>query len=298
MAMHERSDHQPSNRTAAGSSVLSHSGYSGEFAFELNNISFKYPDGVLGVEMERLGIRRGCCTILLGANGSGKSTLLKILDGLLYPQEGDLRAFGESVTEKRLDEKDFQRRFRSSVGFVFQDADIQCFSPTVRDELAFAPLQRGMDEKDIDLLVREALSTLRIESIADRYPYRLSGGEKKRVAIASILTMDPEIYLLDEPTANLDPATEGILIDLLAGFAEKDKTVVVATQDLMLARHIGDRAVILGPDRRLAAEGEITDLLDRSELLARSGLAHYHRHPHRKASAHERHSHYTEDDSG
>ena len=298
MAMHERSDHQPSNRTAAGSSVLSHSGYSGEFAFELNNISFKYPDGVLGVEMERLGIRRGCCTILLGANGSGKSTLLKILDGLLYPQEGDLRAFGESVTEKRLDEKDFQRRFRSSVGFVFQDADIQCFSPTVRDELAFAPLQRGMDEKDIDLLVREALSTLRIESIADRYPYRLSGGEKIRVAIASILTMDPEIYLLDEPTANLDPATEGILIDLLAGFAEKDKTVVVATQDLMLARHIGDRAVILGPDRRLAAEGEITDLLDRSELLARSGLAHYHRHPHRKASAHERHSHYTEDDSG
>lgn len=298
MAMHERSDHQPSDRTAAESSVLSPSGYSGEFAFELNNIRFNYPDGVLGVEMERLGIRRGCCTILLGANGSGKSTLLKILDGLLYPQEGNLRAFGESVTEKRLDEKDFQRRFRSRVGFVFQDADIQCFSPTVRDELAFAPLQRGMNENDIDLLVREALSTLRIESIADRYPYRLSGGEKKRVAIASILTMDPEIYLLDEPTANLDPATEGILIDLLAGFAEKDKTVVVATQDLMLARHIGDRAVILGPDRRLAAEGEITDLLDRSELLARAGLAHYHRHPHRKASSHERHSHYTEDDSG
>ena len=86
MAMHERSDHQPSDRTAAESNVLSPSGYSGEFAFELNNIRFNYPNGILGVEMERLGIRRGCCTILLGANGSGKSTLLKILDGLLYPQ--------------------------------------------------------------------------------------------------------------------------------------------------------------------------------------------------------------------
>ncbi len=295
--MHERSDHQPPDRAAAESSTRSTGGFSGEFAFELNGLRFNYPDGVLGVEIEHLGIRRGCCTILLGANGSGKSTLLKILDGLLYPQEGELTAFGEHVTERRLDTKEFQRRFRSRVGFVFQDADIQCFSPTVRDELAFGPLQRGLAGKDIDLIVQEALSTLRIESIADRYPYRLSGGEKKRVAIASVLTMDPEVYLLDEPTANLDPATEGILIDLLAGFAERGKTVVAATQDLMLARHIGDRAVILGPDRQLAAEGEITGLLDRSELLARAGLAHYHRHPHRKASAHERHSHYTEDDS-
>ncbi len=264
----------------------------------MNDVRFTYPDGVLGVEIERLGIRRGCCTILLGANGSGKSTLLKILDGLLFPQEGTLEAFGESVTERRLDTKEFNRSFRTRIGFVFQDADIQCFSPTVRDELAFAPLQKGLSRSDVDLLVRKALSILRIESIADRYPYRLSGGEKKRVAIASVLTIDPEAYLLDEPTANLDPATEGILIDLLAGFAGDGKTVVIATQDLMLARHIGDRAVVLGPDRRLAAEGEITDLLDREELLSSAGLAHYHKHPHRKASAHERHSHYTEDDQG
>ena len=251
MAMHEKSDHQPSDRTAAESSVLSPGGYSGEFAFELNNIRFNYPDGVLGVEMERLGIRRGCCTILLGANGSGKSTLLKILDGLLYPQEGDLRAFGETVTEKRLDEKDFQRRFRSRVGFVFQDADIQCFSPTVRDELAFAPLQRGMDENDIDLLVREALSTLRIESIADRYPYRLSGGEKKRVAIASILTMDPEIYLLDEPTANLDSDTSHKIIELMRALNEKETTTFIfSTHDQRLLDQV-ERLVRLEDGRIL-----------------------------------------------
>lgn len=292
--MHERSD----LGRVDGACGISRGGHSGDLAFELTDVRFTYPDGVLGVEIERLGIRRGRCTILLGANGSGKSTLLKILDGLLFPQEGTLEAFGEPVTERRLDTKEFNRSFRSRVGFVFQDADIQCFSPTVRDELAFAPLQKGLSRSDVDLLVRKALSILRIESIADRYPYRLSGGEKKRVAIASVLTIDPEAYLLDEPTANLDPATEGILIDLLAGFAGDGKTVVVATQDLMLARHIGDRAVLLGPDRRLAAEGEITDLLDREELLSSAGLAHYHKHPHRKASAHERHSHYTEDDQG
>jgi cobalt/nickel transport system ATP-binding protein len=266
-------------------------------AFELSNVRFTYPDGVLGVEIESLTIQRGCCTILLGANGSGKSTLLKILDGLLYPQKGKMRAFGEPVTEQRLDTKEFQRSFRSRVGFVFQDADIQCFSPSVRDELAFGPIQKGLEKEEVDRLVQRALSALRIESIADRYPYRLSGGEKKRVAIASVLTIDPEAYLLDEPTANLDPATEGILIDLLAGFADDGKTVVIATQDLMLARHIGDRAVILGPDRALAAHGEITELLDHTELLERAGLAHYHKHPHRRAAAHQRHSHYTEEDS-
>jgi len=138
---------------------------------------------------------------------------------------------------------------------------------------------------------------LRIESLADRYPYRLSGGEKKRVAIASVLTIDPEVYLLDEPAANLDPSTEGILIDLLGTFLDEGKTLVIATQDLLLARHLGERAVVLGPDRRLAADDAIDLLLERADLLRRTGLAHSHRHPHRRASAGYRHSHYTEEES-
>jgi cobalt/nickel transport system ATP-binding protein len=268
-----------------------------EFVFELGGIHFTYPDGVLGVEIDSLGIRRGLCTILLGANGSGKSTLLKMLDGLLFPSAGEIRAFGEPLTERALDRRDYQRSFRSRVGFVFQDADIQCFSPTVRDELAFGPLQLGLEPGEVDRRVRTALETLRIESLAERYPYRLSGGEKKRVAIASILTVDPEVYLLDEPAANLDPATEGILIDLLGRFLDEGKTLVIATQDLLLARHLGERAVVLGPDRRLAADDEIEPLLERTDLLQRTGLAHSHRHPHRRASAGFRHSHYTEEES-
>lgn len=264
--------------------------------FELAGVRFSYPDGVLGVEIDSLRIRRGACTILLGANGSGKSTLLKMLDGLLFPSRGEIRAFGEPLTERGLARRDRQRSFRSRVGFVFQDADIQCFSPTVRDELAFGPLQLGLERQEVDRRVRNALETLRIESLADRYPYRLSGGEKKRVAIASVLTIDPDVYLLDEPTANLDPSTEGILIDLLGRFLDAGKTLVIATQDLLLARHIGDRAVLLGPDRRLAADDDIEPLLDSTDLLQRTGLAHSHRYPHRRASAGYRHSHYTEEE--
>jgi len=268
-----------------------------EHAFELEGVRFSYPDGVLGVEIESLRIRRGLCTILLGANGSGKSTLLKMLDGLLFPSTGEIKAFGEPLTERRLDRRDYQRSFRSRVGFVFQDADIQCFSPTVRDELAFGPLQLGLERREIERRVQRAFEMLRIESLADRYPYRLSGGEKKRVAIASVLTIDPEVYLLDEPAANLDPSTEGILIDLLGTFLDDGKTLVIATQDLLLARHLGERAVVLGPDRRLAADDDIDPLLGRADLLRKTGLAHSHRHPHRRASAGYRHSHYTEEES-
>ena len=150
---------------------------------------------------------------------------------------------------------------------------------------------------EVEERVRKALETLRIEQLAERYPYRLSGGEKKRVAIASVLTVDPEIYLLDEPAANLDPATEGILIDLLGRFLDEGKTLVIATQDLLLARHLGERAVVLGTDRRLAADEEIERLLERTDLLQRTGLAHSHRHPHKRAAAGFRHSHYTEEES-
>ena len=265
-------------------------------AFELEGVSYSYPDGVLGAEIDSLSIHEGLCTILLGANGSGKSTLLKMLDGLIFPSRGEIRAFGEPLTERALDRRDYQRYFRSRVGFVFQDADIQCFSPTVREELAFGPIQLGLPPAEVERRVGMALEMLRIEPLAERYPYRLSGGEKKCVAIASVLTVDPDVYLLDEPAANLDPSTEGILIDLLAGFLDAGKTLVIATQDLLLARHLGERAVVLGPDRRLEADDDIEPLLDDTGLLQRTGLAHSHRHPHRRASAGFRHSHYTEEE--
>ena len=266
-------------------------------AFELRDVSYAYPGNIPGITIDRLDIPRGRCTILLGPNGSGKSTLLKILDGLVHPQAGTADAFGGALSEKALGEAHFRKFFRSTVGFVFQDADVQCFSPTVREELAFGPRQMGLGEEEISRRVDAALAALGITALADRYPYNLSGGEKKRVALASILTLDLDAYLLDEPTASLDPATEGILIDILTGLAGHGKTLVVATQDLMLARHIGDTAVVLGREKRPLFIGPVERALEDTALLESAGLVHAHRHPHREAAAGSGHSHYTEDKS-
>ena len=267
----------------------------GASAFELRDISYTYAGDIRGIEIQRLDIPRGRCTMLLGPNGSGKSTLLAILDGLVYPQAGAVTAFGNALSAKALDNERFRRGFRSTVGLVFQDADIQCFSPTVREELAFGPRQQGLAEDEVSRRVEAALATLGIVPLAERYPYNLSGGEKRRVALASILTLDLEAYLLDEPTANLDPATEGILIDILSELAARGKTLVVATQDLMLARHIGDTAVILGREKRPLFIGPVAQALADTALLESAGLIHAHAHPHREAPATFRHSHYTED---
>ncbi|MFA4948094.1 MAG: cobalt ECF transporter T component CbiQ [Candidatus Krumholzibacteriia bacterium] len=266
-------------------------------AFELRDVRYDYPGNILGLSIESLDIPRGRCTILLGCNGSGKSTLLKVLDGLVYPQTGSAAAFGRTLSEKALDDGAFRRFFRSTVGLVFQDADIQCFSTTVREELAFGPRQMGFDEAEVSRRVDDALAALGIDALADRYPYNLSGGEKKRVALASILTLDLDAYLLDEPTANLDPAAEGVLIDILSACAARGKTLVVATQDLMLARHIGDTAIILGREKRPLFIGPVEQALADVPLLERAGLAHAHRHAHREAATGFRHSHYTEEKS-
>jgi len=265
-------------------------------AFEIRNATYTYPDGTFGARIDYLDIGAGLCTIMLGPNGSGKSTVLKMLDGLIFPQSGLVKAFGEELNEKRLNDRRFQRTFRCRVGFVFQDPDIQCFSPTVREELAFGPTQRGLEAQEIDRRVAEALEQLGIGELADRYPYRLSGGEKKRVAIASVITLAPDVYLIDEPTAGLDPSTEGVLIDILTGFKLEGRTLIVATQDLLLARHIGDRAVILGTDGLVAAEGPVESILKDRSMLEKAGLIHAHRTPHTGGAAGYKHSHYSEDE--
>jgi cobalt ECF transporter T component CbiQ len=267
----------------------------GDFVFELDDVRYSYPGGVAGLSIDRLSIPRGRCTVILGPNGSGKSTLLKVLDGLVYPQTGSARAFGTKLSERNLEDGAFREFFRGKVGLVFQDADVQCFSSTVREELAFGPRQMGMDESEVGRRVDSTLAALGISALADRYPYGLSGGEKKRVALASILTMDLDVYLLDEPTANLDPSTEGVLIDILSDLAGRGRTIVIATQDLLLARHIGDIVVVLGGEKRPFFVGPADEALDDTSLLERAGLVHAHKRPHRLATAGVRHTHYREE---
>jgi len=277
----------------AGEAKINHN--NDNHIFTLHDIKYNYPGGIKGVEIADLSIEKGKCTVLLGANGSGKSTLLKLLDALIFPQKGELLFMGRKLAEKLFEDKSFQYFFRRSVGFIFQDPDIHCFSPTVEEELAFGPAQLGLTDEEISKRIDRALQMLKIEELRKRYPYNLSGGEKKRVAIASILTVDPEVYLMDEPAEGLDPEVEGILIDLISELLQRGKTVVVATQDLTLARHIGDKAIILNENKSIAKYGSAEELLNDMEILKRTHLIHFHRVPHKKGRKELYHTHYREE---
>jgi cobalt/nickel transport system ATP-binding protein len=227
-----------------------------------------------------LDVRRGEMLALLGANGCGKSTLLKVLDGLAFPDEGTFHAFGQLVTEDNLEDEQFSAAFRSRVGFVFQNSDTQVFSPSVREEVAFGCLQLGLSVEETRDRVGDVLAMLGIEDLADRAPFQLSGGQKKKVAIASVLVMNPEVLLFDEPTAALDPRTQGWLTDLVAELNEAGKTIVYATHDLDVLRRIATRCLVFSEDHRVLHSGPPEQILDDTDLLLGANLIHAHAHTH------------------
>ncbi len=242
--------------------------------FACRDLRYSYLDRFPALDGITLDIPRGQRLALLGANGCGKSTLLKVLDGLVLPTSGTFRAFGQPVTEETLEDEQFSRAFRSRVGFVFQNSDAQVFSPTVREEVAFGCLQLGMSSEEAQVRVDEVLEMLGIRELAERTPFHLSGGQKKKVAIASVLVMNPEVLLFDEPTAALDPRTQQWLIDLLVELGTAGKTIVLATHDLDSLDLLADRAVVLGEDHRIVADDAPAQVLGDRELLLRVNLVH------------------------
>jgi len=244
-------------------------GAGGEVVFSCRGLEYAYLDRFPALAGVSLDVRRGEKVALLGANGCGKSTLLKVLDGLVFPTAGTFHAFGEPVTEDALEDEQFSQGFRSRVGFVFQNSDAQVFSPTVREEVAFGCLQLGLTRAETLARVDDVLAMLGIADLADRAPFQLSGGQKKRVAIASVLVMNPEVLLFDEPTAALDPRTQQWLAELIVELNEAGKTIVLATHDLDVLDVIADRAVVFGEDHTVLRDGTPADVLaDRALLLA------------------------------
>jgi cobalt/nickel transport system ATP-binding protein len=217
---------------------------------------------------------------VLGANGSGKSTLLKVLGGLVEPTSGTVEAFGARIDDDGLGDEAVAQRFRRRVGMVFQSADAQLFSPTVRDEVAFGPLHLGLPRDEIHARVDDTLRMLGLVELAERAPYNLSGGEKKKVALASVLSINPEVLLLDEPTNGLDPRTQEWLIELLGQLHLAGKTIVLATHQLDVLGRLADRALVLGEDHRPAADGPLAAVLADRELLLSVNLIHEHAHHH------------------
>jgi len=251
-----------------------------DFAFELQGVSFAYPGQGMSLSDVSFSARRGERLAILGANGTGKSTLLHLMDGLYFAHGGSIIALGEVLTPERVERPPFGPRFRKEVGFLFQNSDAQLFCPSVEEELAFGPLQMGWTKQEILRRISDTLELLGIQSLRERQPHNLSSGEKKKVALASLLVLSPSVLLLDEPTAGLDPRSQGNLLELLDDLHQRGMTLVTATHDLELLPHLADRVLMFGEDHRIAADGPTSKILEDTDLLLRVNLIHAHRHRH------------------
>jgi cobalt/nickel transport system ATP-binding protein len=240
------------------------------------DLRHSYLGRYLALDGVSVDVRRGEKLALLGANGCGKSTLLKVLDGLVFPDSGTYTAFGSAVTEDTLEDEQMSMGFRSRVGFVFQNSDAQVFSPNVREEVAFGCLQLGMTQAEALVRVEEILASLGIADLAERAPFQLSGGQKKKVAIATVLVMNPDVLLFDEPTAALDPRTQEWLTRLIEQLADSGKTIVLATHDLHALDRLADRCLVFSEDHRIVADGCPDEILAQRELLVEVNLIDEH----------------------
>jgi cobalt/nickel transport system ATP-binding protein len=226
-------------------------------SLEVSGLAYAYPDGHQALFGVDLRVERGERVALLGPNGAGKTTLVLHLNGILPAGSGRVRVAGLTVA------KDTMLEIRRRVGIVFQDPDDQLFMPTVRDDVAFGPANLGLSGEALDERVHEALSQVGMAEFADRPPHHLSFGQRRRVAVATVLAMGPEIIVLDEPSSNLDPASRRELAEVLLGL---DITLLMVTHDLPYALELCPRAVILSQGV-IVADGTTSDLLSDPGLL-------------------------------
>ncbi len=229
---------------------------------EAKDLHYVYPDGTRSLNGISFHIGHGESVALVGANGAGKSTLLMHLNGCLTATQGVMRIGDYPVTAKNL------KAVRRTVGMVFQDPDDQLFMPTVFDDVAFGPLNLGLPETEVEQKVIQALETVGAAHLRKRPPYKLSGGEKRSVAIAVVLSMSPDILVMDEPSSSLDPYSRRRLIELLKTF---DHTKIIATHDLDMALDLCERTIILHKGR-VMADGSTIEIFQNDTLLADSRL--------------------------
>jgi len=246
---------------------------------DLEDISYSY-SGIPALKNIHLHIVDGESVVFMGANGSGKSTLLKVINGILFPDSGVYRFNDETVTKKKLQEPKFSKSFHQKIGFVFQNSDTQLFCSDVYEEIAFGPRQMGMPEEDIDKRIKGCLDLLGISEFAHRTPYHLSGGEKRKVTIACVLAMNPDVLVLDEPMNGLDPRTQRWLVEFLINLNKAGKTLITSTHNLELVQEISQRAILFDENHTIAADLPTEQLLMNVELLKDTNLVdeYYHQH--------------------
>lgn len=262
-----------------------------ETIFELKNVHYSYLGKFPALAGIDLTVTAGEKISVIGANGTGKSTLLTLLDGLIFQDSGTISAFGRELNEDLLNDEEFSRFFRKKVGFVFQNPDVALFCPTVREDIIFGPLQLGVPHEEVYERLNTLAELFDIAHLLDRAPHQLSLGEKRKAALASVLSIDPEVILLDEPTAGLDPLTSRHIIDLILRANSRGKTIITATHDLHIVSEISDRIYVFDRTKKIVKNGTPEEILSDTELLNANNLMHIHKHKHKGILHTHPHSH-------
>ena len=253
---------------------------SNNLVFDLQNIEYAYRQDEWALQNISLKVSGGEKLVLLGPNGCGKSTLQKVLAGLIFPHKGSVQAFGCEISQGSMKDKVFAATFRQKVGFVFQNSDVQIFCASVLDEIMFGPLNMGMDYATARLRAVELLEFVGIAHLIERLPHHLSGGEKKKVAIAAVLAVNPEVLILDEPTNGLDPKTQAWMRDTLNLLNQQGKTIIIATHHLDLVPELASRVVVMGENHQILADDQPLSILENRPLLLAANLIGEHQHVH------------------
>jgi len=237
-----------------------------EVAVELKDVTYAYPDGLVALDGVSLRVMRGEKVAILGPNGAGKSTLLMHMAGILTSSRGEVKILDLPVNNKNI------REIRRNVGLTFQNPDDQLFCNTVFEDVAYGPLNLGLTEEEVNSRTEDALRQVGLEGYERRLPHHLSEGEKKKVAIASVLSMQPKVLLIDEPTANLDPKSREELIELIKNLGKRrNPTLIVATHDVDLVPQVVDKTFILNKGR-IVAEGPVREVFSKLNLMREAKL--------------------------
>ena len=213
---------------------------------ELKNITFTYEGEEKPVIKDfNLSVEEGTCLAIMGENGSGKTTLFRILNGLSFPQKGNYIFDGDEITEKYLKNNQKSKLFHKKIGYLFQNPDVMLFNGTVYDEIAFGPRQMGLTDGEVKTRAEDCLKLFDIENLSDKAPYHLSGGQKKKVALAAVMSLNPDVLILDEPFAGFDGKTQEWLMDFLTELKKSEKTIIIATHNPEVANTIADSTIVM-----------------------------------------------------
>jgi cobalt/nickel transport system ATP-binding protein len=251
-----------------------------DIIFDLKDVYFSYLSKFPALNGISLQVKRGEKISIIGANGTGKSTFLQLLDGLIFPDKGTMMAFGKELNEKALNDDGFSFNFRKRIGFVFQNPEVQLFCPSVKEDIVFGPLQLGISKDEIGKRLDAVAKDLDISNLLVRAPHQLSIGEKRKVAIASVLIIEPEVIILDEPTAGLDPLTSRHIIDIILKSNDEGKTIITSTHDLHIVQEISDSVYVFDKNKTIARKGHPSEIMSDTEFLQNHNLIHIHRHRH------------------